>query len=172
MYRVRCTISNNMSDNSDIDRFSYNSEKETLSSPFTFFYKFILPFLWFFVIGGFFLWLGFEDKETLIIFLWIYLIFGMVILAWSIPLKCVEIDYTYLYVSNYKKKIQVPLSQIEKVTDFFYWGTMLPIRVKFKKNTELGASIFFVPYGYFQLLRFLRDHPAVKMIKQRAGLRN
>ena len=99
----------------------------------------------------------------------IILLIGFLIFYWfGFPLKFVEIDEHYLYVSNYRKTIRVPFSEIEEVSESPFIN-IHPVWVKFKTPTEFGSKIMFMPYFDFGSL-FMMPHPVVVQLKKLARL--
>lgn len=93
------------------------SSRQSLSSIFTIIYKVIFPTIW---LGGF----GMGTIAILLSesrldwgYVFILLIGFPLFYFFGFPLKSVEIDERYLYVSNYIKTVGVPFSQIEEVTE-------------------------------------------------------
>jgi hypothetical protein len=72
-------------------------------------------------------------------------------------LKRVEIDEQWLYVSNFLREIRVPLADIEEVTEN-RWINIRPITVEFRRETEFGSSIIFMPPRRW---KFWQPHPVV-----------
>ena len=134
----------------------------TISSSGTIFNKFILP--------GFFLgiwWIctvaAFIDNDD---FKWQGLFFGLAIslfFYWScIRLKKVELDNQYIYVSNYLKKILIPLSEIEKISEIKFFNPHY-IWITFKHRTKFGKIIMFMPKGWNTYV--FKSHPLVKELR-------
>jgi hypothetical protein len=129
-----------------------------LSSSQTFFVKYIfwpavLLFFWF---AGSLHW-NWWDLAPLVFFTAFFL--------WSaVPLKRVRIDGRYIYVSNYRKEIAVPLEQIEAVTKN-RWVNSQPVTVRFRSATAFGSRITFIPrvqwYG-----PSWRTHPVVEELRR------
>lgn len=138
--------------------------KKRLSTSLTFFWKFIFSGIW---LGGFgigsiaaIFTLGEEGFAFLI-----GLIFGFVFLNYGcLRAKKVYIDDNFLYVSNFRKSIQIPISNIRDVSENVMFSPR-PIFIEFKKETDFGKKIMFIAYS--QLLLFFSTHPAVKEIKYR-----
>ncbi len=85
----------------------------------------------------------------------------------AMKVKRVAFDENYLYVSNYFKEIQVPLSNIAEVSQSFWQrGRSERVSIRFKEPTVFGGKIFFYPS-----LRILGqgEHPVVDEIKQAIG---
>jgi len=138
--------------------------KKRLSTSMTFFWKFIFSGLW---LGGFTIGsimamttLGFEGLVFLV-----GLVFGFLLLYYAcLRAKVVHIDETTLYVSNFRKKIEVPIRDIKSVHENIMFSPR-PIFVEFKKETEFGNGIMFI--GTFEMILFFSTHPSVKEIKYR-----
>jgi hypothetical protein len=143
---------------------------ERLSSLWTIFYKFVFPPLW---VGGFTLGAG---------SLWVSLFlaksdgpplgvaFGAttVLLAvsayiyWSCcRLKRVRIDSRNLFISNYFHEIQVPLAEVEDVTEW-RWDNTHPVTIHFIRPTEFGNKVIFMPK--LRMFGFWSSHPVVDQI--------
>jgi hypothetical protein len=143
------------------------SSRQSLSSIFTIIYKVIFPTIW---LGGF-------GIGTIAILLsesrldWGYVIILLIgfplFYFFGFPLKSVEIDERYLYVSNYIKTVRVPFSQIEVVTESPFIS-IHPIWIKFKTPTEFGSKIIFIPYFDWDSM----SHPAVAKLRALARLSN
>jgi len=90
------------------------STRRPISSAWTPFYKFVFPAIWI----GF---LGFpvlSEGPWILWFLSPLLILGAALYYIFVsPLKAVRIDDKALYVSNYRKEIRIPLSDVDKVTE-------------------------------------------------------
>ena len=146
---------------------------EDLSSDWTFIYKFLFAPLW---IGGF----GFgsigmliadirsshhngpQDNPWFIFF--IIFLFGATYLYWTcIRLKLVRIDSDFIYISNFRKEIKVPLYQIKKVSEWRLDNSH-PIFIYFTQTTEFGTSIVFMPK--IRWFGFWSSHPVVDKIRQ------
>ncbi|MDH5667026.1 MAG: hypothetical protein OEY86_03325 [Nitrospira sp.] len=142
---------------------------KTISSPFTFLLKFIIP-VW--VVGSLIWSIGTdlptrEEKDME------YLGFGILVgtfIIWTVAgLKKVRMDSTHLYISNYLKEIVVPVDDIVDITD--YTGLNLAHVIHFRTPTVFGQSIKFFPFGRFL---YMSDGPSdlvVKELKERAGLK-
>jgi hypothetical protein len=145
----------------------YGSSRQSISSLLTFFYKIIFPTLW---IGGF----GLGTLGVLISGssnaggFFIGLLIGSLFFYWfCFPLKSVQLDEHYLYVSNFRKTIQIPFSYIEEVTECPLIN-IHPVWIKFKIPTEFGTKIIFMPYFHFGSL-FMMSHPVVAKLRELAG---
>lgn len=142
----------------------YGSAKKSLSSKQTIYYKFILPAFLIFVSGlGAFATLITNSKFAGgLIGLLIFVILICALICF--PLKTVKIDDSYLFISNYRKTIQIPVTEIEEVTDILYISPRL-IWVKFKNTTEFGESILFMPYFDLGEMVFMA-HPVADLLKE------
>ena len=146
----------------------------TLSSAQTFLMKVIFPVLW---IGGFgagtlSLWLaamhGPGGSGAPSWMRWQFLVTwlaGAAFIGWSCArLKRVRIDREFLYVSNYRREIAVPLSAIEAVTEN-RWINIHPVTVRFRVPTEFGQAITFMPTARFW---GWSSHPVVQELRDAA----
>jgi hypothetical protein len=143
--------------------------RRTLSSAQTVLMKFIFPAVWLagfaaatvllLTTGGFTDPDGFPPPPEM---KWLFL--GATVLGGLFPwwccmrLKRVEIDERWLYVSNYFKEIRVPLEHIEDVSEN-RWVNIRPITVEFRRETEFGSRIIFMPKTRWWA--FWRAHPLV-----------
>jgi hypothetical protein len=103
---------------------------------------------------------------------WIFLamwVLGTALFLWLLaPLKKVRIDGTSLYVSNYRREITVPLSEIESVSEN-WWMNHHPVTIHLRHETPFGRRITFIPQ--FRLQLFWRSHPIVAELRALAGNR-
>jgi len=148
---------------------NYSTSRQSLSSGLTFFNKFIFPIFW---IGGFGIVttaLLFSEPNMAGGFMVALLLGCLVCYFFCFPLKSVETDEHYLYVSNYRKTIQVPHSEIESITEAPFINTH-PVWIRFRTPTEFGTRIIFIPYYHLGSL-LMMSHPVVAQLKELAGLR-
>jgi len=139
----------------------------TISSAQTYFVKFIFPALW---IAGFgagvaSVWLLPAPPQMRAIFSLVWLIGGAIIWRTSAPLKKVQLEGDALIVSNYLRETRVPLSEIQEVTEN-RWINIRPVTIRFRSDTEFGASITFMPK--VRPFLFLRSHPIVAELRELA----
>ncbi|MBK8391993.1 MAG: hypothetical protein IPL23_23145 [Saprospiraceae bacterium] len=138
--------------------------KKRLSTSMTFFWKYIFSSIW---LGGFGMGtiaaiytLGTEGLPYLI-----GLIFGFALIYYGcLRAKIVYIDDHYLYVSNFRTNIQIPLENIKNVSDNVMFSPR-PIFIEFKNETEFGKKIMFI--GYTKMFLFFSTHPAVQEVQNR-----
>ena len=147
--------------------------RRKLSSQMTFLLKFIFPVIWvpFFGLSTFWIVIvGLQDTQVLLpalgfVFAWIA---GSAFLYWScIRLKEVSVNDRQLYVSNYRKEITIPLTEISDVTENV-WLNIHPVTIHLSSPSEFGSKIVFMPtYRYFV---FFGSHPVVDELKKISGL--
>ena len=128
----------------------------------TFIYKIVFPCVW---ISGF-------GIGTLGLFIinepvkWKFLIaltIGTIFLGiFCFPLKYVKLENNQLVVSNYFKKVYVPLTEISEVTENVYIN-IHPVWIHFRIPTEFGYRIMFMPKTR---ISFLSSHPIVKELTE------
>jgi len=121
----------------------------TLSSAQTFWMKFIFPAVWISVFG-----LGTLTLWTVARvnvpsqYPWIFLCAwtgGVAFLLWTCAgLKRVRMGGGMLYISNFRREIAVPLSEIDAVTEN-RWLNIHPVTITFRHPTEFGDRITFMP---------------------------
>jgi len=123
-----------------------------ISSRFTFFYKFILP--WWFVLGLIdLLWrqrtmFALPNSETgYIAVMLVGFSVWMIWLGW--PLQKVSIFGDKLYVSNFRKEIAIPISEIVDVRGNI-WVDPQRVTIYLRNETEFGSKIrFLAKYRWF-----------------------
>jgi hypothetical protein len=135
--------------------------KKSISSPFTFFFKFILPSLpvaagVFALIAGIII-APIKDIFVGILFVLVWIGIPTVINCYNnLPLKKVYLDDGFLYVSNYVKQIRIPLSEIDdvKATGNPWAGSwripLYRIVIRLKHQTEFGEKILLIPDFYYK----------------------
>jgi hypothetical protein len=118
-------------------------------------YKIGLPTIWIGFVGSPVL----SEAAHVVWFVLPLLIFGAVVIwIFVAPLKVVRIDHAALYVSNYRKEIRIPLSQVDDVIDAWIVN-IYPITIFFRTETEFGRQIVFMPT--VRLLGSFGRHPIV-----------
>jgi hypothetical protein len=140
----------------------------------TFLWKYIFPTVWIsgFGFGTIALWLAphtggrcCAPAEVRWQFLIAWLIATLILLAFPGRLKKVRVDDTTLYVSNYWKRIELPLAEIAAVTEWLPWST---VKVTFRSRTIFGMSIIFAPrIDFYWPWQY---HPAIHQLRRLAGL--
>jgi hypothetical protein len=160
--------------------------QRTLSVPHTFLLKFVLPPLW---IGGFGygtwqLWLHpgdvLFDRETGAatpalqwLFLVLFAVGILVLLAFVVPLKRVRLEPDGLRVSNYFREITVPFSNIERVRQNWL-PTYRLITLDLRTETPLGGRVIFMPAGPLRLAfwraGYWREDEMVAELRALAGI--
>lgn len=81
--------------------------------------------------------------------------------------KKVAVDDEFLYVSNYRKEIKIPLSNIADVTEI-KWIRTRPITIHLKNDSEFGRKIVFTPK--MNGFRVFADNPVIGELKALAKL--
>lgn len=79
--------------------------------------------------------------------------------------KKVSVDDSFLYVSNYRKEIKIPLSGIGDVTEI-KWVRTRPVTIHLKTDSEFGRKIVFTPK--MNGFRIFADNPIVAELKESA----
>ena len=156
--------------NTDNQINNQNTQKRSISSMLTVFYKFILPFLnMFFLIVIMLPVFQTENykMENLLSNLPVFIIFGIIIIfvvyIYS-RIKKVEIDANNLYISNFRETITVPLYNVDKITQNVLLNPEI-VKVWLKNDTQFGNFITFCPtYRYFA---FFSKHPVVKELENK-----
>ncbi|MCB1023483.1 MAG: hypothetical protein KDB79_03780 [Acidobacteria bacterium] len=123
--------------------------------------KFILPGA-FFAFGSFFaVAVIVKLSVSWVLVIPVLIVVGFVIFQ-AMRLKKVSIDSEFVYVSNYRKEIKIPLSDINDVTG--YVGLhMQPVTIQLRQRTPFGKNIVFLPH--FSDLSLFNTHPVVSELK-------
>ena len=138
--------------------------KKQISSETTLLWKYVFPGLWIPFVGVGALAAGLQAaKEPG----WSLLVLGWIIasgyLIWfARRLKSVSIDDDFLYVSQLRKQIQIPLTHIQQVKENFLARPKL-ITLTLNHPSEFGTEIVFVPAPL--VFGALRSHPIVQEIE-------
>ena len=141
-----------------------------LSSSMTFFYRFIFPTVW---IGAFaFVTLlmfiipdsfqGGDVHETRWIFAFMTLLGGGFIYWGCMRLKTVSMSGDALIISNYRRRVDVPLRDVEVISGSMFMSPEL-IWLRFRHPTPFGEKIVFMPKVRFHF-GFSR-HPLVAELR-------
>ncbi len=105
--------------------------------------------------------------------LWFFMLFGFAFFAfvyWTcVPLKKIGVDDKFLYISNFREEVSVPLSYIKDVKEIV-WLQHHPVTIYLKTPTQFGDKIIFMPK--FRFLAFYSSHPVVRELKQLAEINN
>jgi len=139
---------------------------ETLSSRFTFVYKYVFTTFW---IAGF-VYFGFKLLFADASGGWLSRIFGPLgavgcaYLIWLSfgSLKRVQLGPTSIEISNYRDSISVPLSEIADVSENPLPRQWRIVTVKFRHPTPFGRSIEFMPPYSFMTYS---EHEATKRLR-------
>ena len=143
-----------------------NTQKKIVSNPVSFFLKFIFAPLWIVGVGILAIMrIPTAWGDWFLPFFWlvttplIYSMYGRI--------KKVEIDQSYLYLSDFRRSIQVPWSSVAGIVET-KWLNFRPIWVRFNEPTQFGKEIVFIPY--YERLGFGRSHPVAEELRTLAGL--
>ena len=139
--------------------------KKTVSAETTVVWKYVFPGLWIPFMGVGAIAAGFQiAKEPG----WSLFVLGWIIasgyLIWfARRLKFVSIDEDFLYVSQFRKQIQIPLSQVQRVKENF-WARPKLVTLILNHPSEFGTKIVFVPTPL--AFAAFRSHPIVHEIER------
>ena len=115
-----------------------------ISSPYTWYDKFLRPPLMFGFLTPLLI-CGVLSDRLLSIRLIPILVLD-VLEYWHVKgLMIVGIVQNYLTISNFKRNIRVPLTEIVKIT-YNRWSPHQVVWIHFRESTEFGAKIKFIPY--------------------------
>lgn len=142
----------------------------TLSSEWTFFYKFVFPVLWIGVLAYVMLPLFAATGSSN---LWgnsrfvILMTIAVFACGWwfsiSIRLKKVALRDGLLLISDFRKQVEIPLRDIERVSGSILMNPEL-VWLHLKGPTEFGSKIVFM--AKFRLLSGLTRPPVVEELEQ------
>lgn len=139
---------------------------KTISSSLTSFLKYWLLPLWTLLVIG--LYFFFKDSEHFSFEPMQYFIIWItadVVIFWNMfSIKDVSVDDKQLYVSGFKSKEVIPLSEVEYVSGSRF---VLPEKVWFR--TKDKRMIVFLPKVRFSLFQYNR-HPTVEALADMCGL--
>lgn len=123
----------------------------TLSSSLTFIFKIVFPALWIsgFGAGTLTMWIvasAQPDDLPVLEFTVAWVVGTVLFLSLARGLKVVYLDGERLWVSNFRRRIPIPLSEIESVEEI-RWLNIHPIILNLNRSTEFGDRIVFMPQG-------------------------
>ncbi len=127
-----------------------------LSSSLTFFFKYILIFLWVCIFGLEVRFLFEQHDHERFSYLWGWLFVTLIIYFFTCKLKAISIVSNNLIISNYFTEIQIPLKDISYIYEFRTVNCR-PIKIVFNKTTIFGNSIIFIPTGI--ICSLFKPHP-------------
>lgn len=143
--------------------------KREISSKQTFFLKIILPASLAAIALAALLMLFFGTaRENLPLLVFPLIFFALALPAMFLTVmryKKVLIDDAFLYVSNYRREIAIPVSEIENVTET-KWIRTRPVTIHLKNDSEFGRKIVFTPK--LDAFRVFADNPLVGELKSLA----
>ena len=127
-------------------------------------WKYVFPAVWTACMGMGAIAVGCQaaKEPSWIVFPVVWIIGSGYLIWFARRLKFVSIDDDFLYVSQFRKQIQIPLTHIEHVKENF-WANPKLITLTLNPPSEFGTRIVFVPPGL--AFAALRSHPMVKEIK-------
>jgi hypothetical protein len=140
---------------------------ETVSSSLTFLYKFIFPTVW---SAGF----GFGtvamllDRNPAAMQFAAAWVIGTAILLPMCRLKWVKLDGATLVISNYRRDITVPVSEIADVRQNTFISPR-PVTITFRRETPFGNAVTFIPRASFRLFS---EDDIVTRLRGLAGARS
>jgi hypothetical protein len=140
---------------------------QTISTNLTLFLKIFIPVFWMIFFGAFTVGTFVQDIASGPFlpgtFRWVALLFfaaGSTLLYFTLmPLKRVEMDLDYMYVSNYFKTLRYPYPSIDKIKERD-WLLFHTVHVRLREPGSFGQDIVFLCRGK-KLTRYLNSHPEV-----------
>jgi hypothetical protein len=140
-----------------------------ISSQLTFLHKFILPVLFALSIVniGILYLTGVWSTEApgmtgMTLLLPVAFLFVSILFQW--PLKKVYVDERNLYVSDYRVDATIPITNIERVTEFFL-SEPRRVTIHFKEPTIFGRKIVFIATYRFGPFSAFISHPIVSELR-------
>ncbi|MGY3265537.1 hypothetical protein [Lysobacter sp. HA35] len=134
-----------------------------LSSSQTVAHKFVFPALWIVIFGSGTLTLLVKRSPEAPIFLSLFTIGSAVIYTLAIGLKRVSLRGDSLVISNFRREIIVPISDLERVSGSVFINPEL-VWLHFKHDTGFGKKIIFAPrHRWF---RGFSRHPVVEELNR------
>lgn len=133
--------------------------------------KFVLPVIW---IGGFGFGTAmlfragdrFGDRPPPPDVKWVFLagltVGSICLYMWGVRLVRVVMTDRELRISNYRREIVVPLSDVEQVREN-RWINVHPVTVQFVRRTDLGYRIVFMPKA--RPFALFSSHPIVAELR-------
>ena len=141
---------------------------ETVSSSLTFLYKFIFTTVWSagFGLGTVVIFL--KRKPEAMQFAAAWAMGTAFLLLTCARLKRVKFDGASLVISNYRRDITVPVSEIADVRQNRLLN-LRPVIITFRKETPFGSVVTFMPRVSFRLFS---EHDIVTRLRSLAGPRS
>jgi len=150
---------------------------QRISTNLTLFYKIFIPTFWIVFFGAVLLaslllpypYVGNIPRSTFQIGMLLFFLSGVGALYITLmPLKRVEMDRDFVYVTNYFKTYRYPYHNIEKieVSKFLFFSTAV---LHLREGGRFGKHMRFVP-SLFRLRDFLESNPAIEAELEVEGL--
>lgn len=137
-----------------------------LSSPYTFFYKLILPVIQLISTAVLAFIIMLNDYEVGYIFVGIMIIILFLSLRRSFPLKHVWLQHDHILVKDFSRKIMIPLYSIVDIKENKWFNPHF-VTVKLRADTEFGQKITFIPDRKVgDAFKFLKDSKVTQKLKQ------
>jgi hypothetical protein len=144
-----------MAERSSMNDQAPSSARRKISSEWTAFYSFVFPATWIIFFLCVALSLGWPRG-------WIVtpiMIFGLLITyVLGGRLRVVHVDDRFLYVSNYRRQVQIPLSDVSKITENVLINVH-PVTLHLSTPSSFGTRIRFMPKTW--QVFFFGSHPVV-----------
>ena len=138
-----------------------------LSSILTIVYKFIFPAAWLLGFGFGVLRMLINNHPRGLFFAAITIVGCFVFLLLCFPLKMVWVGEDYLIVSNFFKKIKIPLHSIDTIREN-KWINTKNVTIDLKTDTEFGQHIVFMPCLHFgDIFNLWSDSSTTKFLKEK-----
>ena len=141
-----------------------------ISSAFTFPYKYLLPIGYVLGFLSFLVWgLPFPTGDRVAMWVFPLAVAAAVLTTigfWPIKRVLIDENSKLLYVSNYRREIAIPFSEIADVTEF-KWNDPRRITIHLRNESEFGKKIVFLGTYRFGGA-WAGSHPVVKELQNLA----
>lgn len=144
-----------------------NESKQTrLSSPYTFFYKIVLPTIQLAATAVCALILLLNDIQIGYIFIAIMIVVLFFSLKYHLPLKHVWLGHDHIIVKNISHRITIPLYSVINIKENMLFNPHYVV-IKLRSDTEFGQKIIFIPDRHLaDAFQFFKESKATQELKQ------
>jgi hypothetical protein len=137
-----------------------------LSSPFTFFYKIILPVIQLTACIIFVVVIMFNDEQIAYIASAVLIIILFFTWRFYFPLKNVWLGHDHIVVKNFSETISIPLYSIISIKEH-KWHNPHRVVIILRSDTRFGQKIVFIPNrNSGDIFQFFKDSGVTQRLKQ------
>lgn len=143
-------------------------EKEKrLSSPFTIYYKLVVPIITISALMLFIFITLLHDSPVGYFIIGVGLLVVFLYSRYLFPLKHVWLGSDYLIVSSYSRKIRIPFHSITSIKEN-KWFNPRHVVITLRSDTEFGQRIIFTPLrDQKDIFRFMKDSAMTELLRDR-----